>query len=127
MQDRTRRAFLQGSAAAAAGAAVTIPAVATLATNHPDAGLLDLERHLVAEEARFDREADDLSREDFDARSEEIFAIELRLSEMPAVTADGIAVKLRRLQAYFPGETVYDRTNFQRAFEALLRLSVGTS
>ena len=123
MEPTTRRDFLKRSASAAASTGAAGGMVAAVAAQHPDADLLALERHLTEAEARFDREADDLSSDDFEARSEALSAMEVRLSEMPAFTAEGIAVKLSRIQAYFPGETAYDRINFRTAFEALRRLS----
>ena len=123
MEPTSRRDFLKRSASAAAVTGATGGAVAAVAAQHPDADLLVLERRLSEAEARFDREADGLSSDDFDARSEALSEMEFRLSEMPAFTADGIAVKLNRIQAYFPGETAYDRTNFRTAFEGLRRLS----
>ena len=123
MESTTRRDFLKRSASAAAVTGTAGGAVVAVAAQHPDADLLALDRHLSEEEARFDREADNLSGDDFDARSEELSEIELRLAEMPVFTAEGIAVKLRRIQIFFPGETGYDRTNYRTAFEALRRLS----
>ena len=122
MQNSTRRAFLQGTAAVAAGAAAPIPAIAAVGPDHPDAELLELERHILQETAKLDA-AGLISDDELDAWSEQLCQMETRLAEMPARTPEGIAVKLRRINEYFAGETAYDRSYFRTAFEALRRLA----
>lgn len=122
MNDTTRRAFLKGAGAVTAGAAVSIPAIASVGPDHPDAELLALERQLLDIDAKLNTRGL-LSDDEADVVIEKHSAIERRIAAAPAHTPEGIAVKVRRMQAEMLVETDYDRDNFRTVLEALSRIA----
>ena len=123
MQSLSRRDAIKGGTALAATATLGFPAMA----DNPDAELLALEGELVRAIDAFNA-AGNISDEEFNRRGAYTSALESRIAEMPAKTADGVAVKLRRLRYIINDDDgMWTNELMETSIAALERLAGGVS
>ena len=115
MRSPTRRAFLKGSAAAAAGAAVSIPAIASVGPDHPDAELLQaietyhqkqasLEEVCKRYEGVTGHKGIEHERRYIDPAHAAMSSAYFTALEIPATTSAGLLAKLQMIEVYMNGD-----------------------
>jgi hypothetical protein len=123
----TRRAALSGIADTAALAPVASAAAATALPALADAksgaaSLIALEAELLARERALNATPDDI----LDPEAEEIYALDRRIVETPAMSLEDVAVKLRRAWQYLRDEPgSFEEAAVRTALDGVARIATG--